>query len=79
VWNRLKKLFRYSMTIFVARLSVVAGVLVEAVALLSDPSVSSGVSQLLPDYYLPYYMIGMGLLTELARRRTLPRNDERGK
>ena len=64
MWERIKTWFRHSLTIFWARvqmvLAVVWGVLVTA-----------DLSPLLPPKWLPIWLVISGVVTELARRRTL--------
>jgi hypothetical protein len=38
--------------------------------LLGDPNVNSAVQSLLQPKFIPYYVIAIGIVTELARRRT---------
>jgi hypothetical protein len=38
-------------------------------ALANDPTVSDAIKQVLKPEYIPYYVIGFGVLTELLRRR----------
>ena len=69
--NKLKAWFRHSLTILWARVVALAGLLLVAgQSALADPSVSGAVQALLQPKYVPYYVIAIGLITELARRRT---------
>jgi hypothetical protein len=69
--DKIKGWFRYSLTILWARAVALTGLLlVAAQSVLSDPDVSGAVQQLLQPQYIPYYVIAIGLITELARRRT---------
>lgn len=69
--NKLKAWFRHSLTILWARVVALAGLLLVAgQSALADPSVSGAVQALLQPKYMPYYVIAIGLITELARRRT---------
>jgi len=71
MWENIKGWFRHSVTILWARAVALAGLLLAAAqALLADPSVGGAVQQLLQPQYIPYYVIAIGLITELARRRT---------
>ena len=71
MWDKMKSWFRYSVTILWARAIALAGLLLAAgQSVLADPSVSGAVQQLLQPNYIPYYVIAIGLITELARRRT---------
>jgi hypothetical protein len=70
-WDKIKSWFRHSITILWARLVALAGVaLVAAQSLLADPNISNAVHSILKPQYIPYYVIAIGLVTELARRRT---------
>lgn len=63
--------FKHSITILWARLQVAAGVVVALVmALATDPNVTSAVQAALQPKFIPYYVIAIGLITEIARRRT---------
>jgi hypothetical protein len=44
--------------------------LATAQSLIGDPNVNDAVHTLLNPTYIPYYVIGIGLITELCRRRT---------
>ena len=69
--DKIKSWFRYSLTILWARAVALAGLLLAAAqSALADPAVGGAVQQLLQPQYIPYYVIAMGLITELARRRT---------
>jgi len=69
--ERLKASFRHSVTILWARVVALLGVLLmSAQSLIADPSVSEAVRSLLKPELIPYYVIAIGLVTELARRRT---------
>lgn len=71
MWDKIKSWFRHSLTILWARVVAVAGLaLAAAQSLLADPSVSGAVQELLQPKYIPYYVIAIGLITEIARRRT---------
>lgn len=69
MWIRIRTFFKDSEVIFLARLQVVAGILWSLAVFVLDPSVSTGIQQLLPAKYLPYFLIALGVLTEYARRR----------
>jgi hypothetical protein len=69
--DKIKSWFRYSLTILWARAVALAGLLLAAAqSALADPTVGGAVQQLLQPQYVPYYVIAIGLITELARRRT---------
>ena len=75
MWDKIKAWFKHSVTILWARLVAVAGLLLAASqSVLQDPSVASAVQTALQPKYVPYYVIAIGLITELARRRTVDRN-----
>lgn len=67
--DRACRLFKRSLTILWARFLAVVGILL---AILTFPGVhESIVGSLLKPEYVPYYLIAIAVLTELARRRTL--------
>jgi len=71
MWDRLKASFKHSVTILWARVVALLGVLLmSAQSLIADPSVNEAVRSLLKPELIPYYVIAIGLVTELARRRT---------
>ena len=71
MWDTLKAAFKHSVTILWARAVALGGVLLGAVQPLSaDPAVNDAVHTLLRPQLIPYYVIAIGLITELARRRT---------
>lgn len=71
MWTRIKAAFKNSVTILWARSIALAGALLAAgQALLQDQSTTSTIQTLLDPRYVPYYVIAIGLVTELARRRT---------
>jgi len=70
-WDAIKAWFRHSLTILWARVLALAGLLLAAgQSLLDDPAINSAVQTLLRPKYIPYYVIAVGLITEIARRRT---------
>lgn len=72
MWNDVKAWFRNSVTILWARVQIVSGVVAAfLMALATDPHVTSAVESALQPKFIPYYVIAIGLITELARRRTL--------
>lgn len=72
MWDKIKAWFKHSLTILWARVVAVTGLLMAAgEALLADPNVSSAMQSVLQPKYIPYYVIAIGLITELARRRTI--------
>ncbi|HET7849058.1 MAG TPA: hypothetical protein VFL51_08350 [Pseudolabrys sp.] len=71
MWNRIKSWFRHSLTIVWARAVAFAGVLLaSAQAVIADPNVNDAIHALLQPKFIPYYVIAIGLITEIARRRT---------
>jgi hypothetical protein len=71
VWIDIKSWFKNSVTILWARVQVFAGIAAAALmALASDPNVTSAIQTALQPKYIPYYVIAIGLITEIARRRT---------
>lgn len=70
MWDKMKAWFRRSETIFWARLQVFVGAATAAVmALAADPAVNDAIHAILKPEYVPYYVIGFGVLTEILRRR----------
>ena len=67
IWNWC----RHSATIVIARVQVIAGVLIgvlnEAIVFISG----TNAHQFLPPRWLTVYLLASGIITELARRRTL--------
>lgn len=75
MWDRMTAWFRHSATILWARLIACTGLVMVALeTMLQDPAVSQAVQSMLQPRYVPYYVIAIGLVTELARRRTLDRS-----
>jgi hypothetical protein len=71
MWEKVKAWFKHSVTILWARLVALAGLLLAAgQSLLQDPNVSGAIQSALQPKFIPYYVIAIGLITELARRRT---------
>ena len=74
MWDEVKAWFKYSLTILWARAVALAGLLLAAAeALLQDPNVSAALQAALQPKYVPYYVIAIGLVAEIARRRTAGR------
>jgi len=72
MWITIKIWFKNSVTIFWARVQVLVGFAVASLmALASDPNVTSTIQTALQPKYIPYYVIAIGLITEIARRRTV--------
>ena len=71
MWDKIKSYFRHSLTILWARVVAAAGlVLAVAQGVLAEPTVDAAIRQAMQPKYIPYYVIAIGLITELARRRT---------
>jgi hypothetical protein len=68
MWTKIKAWFQYSETILLARLQVFAGIVFGAFMAL-DPSLFQAY---VPAQYVPLYLLGVGVLTEYARRRNDP-------
>jgi len=67
--------FHGSATISVARVTALLASLCDVVPMIADifgaTGVSSSIQGIIPTGAVPYYMVGISVLTELARRRTL--------
>lgn len=71
MWDNIKAWFRHSLTILWARAVTLAGLLLAAGdVLLADPNVTGAIQSVLQPKYVPYFVIAIGVITELARRRT---------
>jgi hypothetical protein len=71
-WDKIKAWFKHSVTILWARVVALVGVvLVAGQSLLGDPSVNSAVQSILQPKFIPYYVIAIGIVTEISRRRTV--------
>jgi hypothetical protein len=78
MWDKIKAWFMHSVTILWARAMTLAGAaLATLLSLSSDPNVGSAIQSVLQPKFIPYYVIGIGLLTELARRRTVGKQTTR--
>ena len=74
MWSKTKSWFGNSLTILWARIQVLAGLLAAfLMALATDPNVTGAVQAALEPRFIPYYVIAVGLITEIARRRTISR------
>ena len=74
MWDKIKAWFKHSVTILWARVMTLGGaVLAALVSLSSDPNVGAAIHSVLQPKFIPYYVIAIGLVTELARRRTAGR------
>jgi hypothetical protein len=75
MWDRLKSVFKHSLTILWARVVALAGLLLASgQALIADPNVNDAIQAMLKPDYIPYYVIAIGLITELCRRRTVTKD-----
>jgi len=71
MWKKIKCWFRNSVTILWARAQVLVGLIVATLmALASDPNVTGAIQAALQPKFIPYFVIAIGLITEIARRRT---------
>jgi hypothetical protein len=71
MWDKIKAWFKHSVTILWARLVAAVGLLLAAgQSMLQDPNVSGAIQTALQPKFIPYYVIAIGLVTEIARRRT---------
>lgn len=71
MWDKIKAWFKHSLTILWARVVALAGLLLVAgQSLLVDPNVTGAIQSALQPKFIPYYVIAIGLITEIARRRT---------
>jgi hypothetical protein len=68
MWEKIKEFFAYSETILLARVQVFIGIATGAF-LAMDPSLFQSI---IPTKWFPLYMLGVGVLTEYARRRNDP-------
>lgn len=74
MWDNIKSWFKNSATILWARIQVLAGIIsASLIALTSDPNVTGAIQAALQPKFIPYYVIAIGLVTEIARRRTIGR------
>jgi hypothetical protein len=75
MWTKIKAWFKNSITILWARVVALGGVLLAlGQSLVADPNVNGAVQQALQPKFIPYYVIAIGLITEIARRRTAKAN-----
>ena len=73
IFAKLKTWFRHSVTIAWARLLQTAGMTLELIAQAVDAlqAVNAQVLPFVPPKWVGLYTLGIGLVTELARRRSL--------
>jgi hypothetical protein len=78
MWERIKAWFKHSATILWARILGLGGFVfaaLDATANLFElPGIRENIQLLLDPKYVPYYIIAIALVTELARRRTLTKD-----
>jgi hypothetical protein len=71
MWDKAKAWFKHSMTILWARVIALGCLLLaSAQALIADPAINDAIHTVLQPKLIPYYVIAIGLVTEMARRRT---------
>lgn len=71
MWEKIKSWFKHSLTILWARVQVLAGIIAAAMfGLVQDPNVVATLQAAMQPKFLPYYIIAIGVLTEVARRRS---------
>ena len=74
--TRVKVFFRHSVTILWARIVALIGLLFafsdQLLDLVALPGVKDQVQAILDPKYVPFYLIAIAVVTELARRRSLP-------
>ena len=74
MWAKAKYWFRNSVTILWARIQVLVGLVTASLlALAADDSVTGAIRSALQPNFIPYYVVAIGLITEIARRRTTGR------
>ncbi len=72
--EKIKSWFKNSWTILWARIQVFFGLLAaSAMALVSNPDVTAAIQAALQPRFVPYYIVLIGLITEMARRRSAGR------
>jgi hypothetical protein len=62
MWTKIRDFFRDSETIFFARLQIFVGAAWEILS-------AADLSLVLPPTWMPYWLIGSGIVTEYLRRR----------
>ncbi|MBX6328560.1 MAG: hypothetical protein IRY89_08295 [Pseudolabrys sp.] len=71
MWTKIKAWFKHSLTIAWARMVALFGFVLAALeATAADRDLTGALQAALQPQYVPYYVIAIGLITELARRRT---------
>lgn len=70
--EKLKAAFLHSATILWARVVALTGIALAFVpTLITDPNVSMIAQSVLQPKYIPFYLIAIGIVAELCRRRTV--------
>lgn len=64
MWQHIKSFFKDSETIFLARLQTLLGI-ISAAWLAMD---HNAIAQYIESKWIPFYLIGAGIVTEIARR-----------
>jgi hypothetical protein len=71
MWSKFKASFKNSATIVWARIVALSGTIgAIAAPLVTNDTVVEAAKSLLQPKFIPYYVIGIGVVTELFRRRT---------
>lgn len=77
MWDKIKVWFKNSVTILWARAVALTGLLLAVgQTLLADPNMTGTIQAALQPKYIPYYVIAIGFITEIARRRTAGKVEE---
>ena len=79
MWDKIKAWFKNSMTILWARVVALAGIVLAFLpTLTADPTIGAAVQAALQPRFVVYYLIAIGVITEIARRRTVskPTDDD---
>ena len=74
MWSKTKFWIGNSLTILWARIQMLVGLLAAfLMALATDPNVTAAIQAALEPKFIPFYVIAIGLITEIARRRSIRR------
>ena len=78
-WQRFMAVFKYSGTILWSRIVTFFGVLAGLAANAADwfggsPQIQAAVHDVFDPKYVPWYLVGVALVTEYLRRRPVPAN-----
>lgn len=72
-WDKVKAFFKRSETILWARFQALVGAVTGLLVYVKDdPIVNQAIQTIMQPKLLPWYLIGIGLITELLRRRNDP-------